>query len=147
MPLRPYLDRHFPYDRPIRRSGGQRHRVPRRFQLMGPEPSFDFWFKDRRNVLQTRFQSEEFKPKQTPTKVARAEGRGNSTTEASMLKAAIVACAICAGVGGTAFWVKSGGSAAVNPSVAAGSLMPSIQELHANAHLENLPVQVVADPF
>ena len=64
-----------------------------------------------------------------------------------MLKAAIVACALCAGAGGTAFWVKSSGSTAVPPPVAAGSLMPSIQEMHINAHLENLPVQVVRDPF
>jgi hypothetical protein len=64
-----------------------------------------------------------------------------------MLKAAIVACALCAGAGGTAFWVKAGGSTAVQPPVAAGSLMPSIQEMHLNAHLENLPVLVVRDPF
>jgi hypothetical protein len=64
-----------------------------------------------------------------------------------MLKAAIVACAICAGAGGTVLWVKSGGATAVRSPVAAGSLMPSIQEMHINAHLENLPVLDVKDPF
>jgi hypothetical protein len=64
-----------------------------------------------------------------------------------MLKAAIVACAVCAGASGTAFWVKSSSSTALKPPVAAGSLMPSIQDMHSNAHLEYLPAQVVHEPF
>jgi hypothetical protein len=64
-----------------------------------------------------------------------------------MLKAALVACALCAGAGGTAFWVKSSNSTAVPPAVAAGSLMPSILEMHSKAHLEYLPTQDVKDPF
>jgi hypothetical protein len=63
-----------------------------------------------------------------------------------MLKAAIIACALYAGACGTAFWVMSGGSTAVQTEQAADGLMPSIQEMHANAHLENLPV-LVQDPF
>jgi hypothetical protein len=64
-----------------------------------------------------------------------------------MLKAALVACAVCAGAGGTAFWVKSSSSTAIKPPETAGSLMPSLQEMHSNAHLENLQVQVVHEPF
>jgi hypothetical protein len=66
-----------------------------------------------------------------------------------MLKAIILACAICAGAGGTVLWVKSGGNAAANATatrVPAVATM-SVQELHSNAHLDNLPIQVVEDPF
>ena len=52
-----------------------------------------------------------------------------------MLKATIIACAICAGAGGTALWVKSGPSS----SHAAATAMPSIQELHLKAGAANLP--------
>jgi hypothetical protein len=48
---------------------------------------------------------------------------------------------------GRAFWVKSSSSTAVKPPVIAGSLMPSIQEMHSNAHLEYLPAQGVHEPF
>jgi hypothetical protein len=61
-----------------------------------------------------------------------------------MLKAIVLGCAICAGAGGTAIWVKSGGNGAANangtPQTAASAM--SIQELHINAHLDGLPIQV-----
>ena len=52
-----------------------------------------------------------------------------------MLKATIIACAICAGAGGTALWVKSGAS----PSHPAATAMPSIQELNLKAGAASLP--------
>ena len=52
-----------------------------------------------------------------------------------MLKATIVACAICAGAGGTALWVKSGAPS----SHAAVTAMPSIQELNLKADAASLP--------
>jgi uncharacterized membrane protein len=66
-----------------------------------------------------------------------------------MLKAIILGCAICAGAGGTVVWVKSGGNAAADATATTtGTLAPmSIQQLHSNAHMDSLPVQVVEDPF
>src|SRR5438105_3717023 len=55
-----------------------------------------------------------------------------------MLKAAIILCSICTAAGGTALWVNSEAGPKQAPSPA--STMTSFQELHANAHLENLPV-------
>ena len=52
-----------------------------------------------------------------------------------MLKATIIACAICAGAGGTALWVKLGPP----PSHAAVTAMPSIQELNLRADAASLP--------
>lgn len=62
-----------------------------------------------------------------------------------MLKAAIIACAVCAGAGGAAFWLQPGHGSTEPPT--ALSNMPSLLELHAKAHLENLPVQEVKEPF
>ena len=52
-----------------------------------------------------------------------------------MLKATIIACAICAGAGGTVLWVKSGPSS----SHPAATAMPSIQELNLKADAASLP--------
>jgi hypothetical protein len=62
-----------------------------------------------------------------------------------MLKAAIIAFVLCAGAASAAFWLAPGHGSA-NTSEEA-SAMPSIAELHAKAHLENLPVQEFRDPF
>ena len=58
-------------------------------------------------------------------------------------------CAICAGAGGTVLCVKSGGNAAEDATATtAAAVSPvSIQELHSNAHMDALPIQVVEDPF
>jgi len=69
-------------------------------------------------------------------------------TEGPMIKAIILGCAICAGAGGTVLWVKPGGQAKANVTAVTATVSPmSIQELHVNAHLDNLPIQVVEDPF
>jgi len=52
-----------------------------------------------------------------------------------MLKATIIACAICAGAGGSALWVKFGQSS----SHAAVAAMPPIQELNLKADAASLP--------
>jgi len=62
-----------------------------------------------------------------------------------MLKAIIVFCAICVGAGGAAFWVESATPSGPQPNPAV--TMPSLEELHARAHLQNLPVQEVKEPF
>jgi hypothetical protein len=56
-----------------------------------------------------------------------------------MLKAIILGCAICAGTSGTVFWVAFNGNG--TPHSTGSVAMPSIQEMRANAHLDNLPVQ------
>jgi hypothetical protein len=62
-----------------------------------------------------------------------------------MFKAGIIALAIGTAAAGTTFWLntgfgtKSGGHASTS--------MPTIQEMHNNAHLEGLPVQEVREPF
>ena len=61
-----------------------------------------------------------------------------------MVKAAIIACIICAGAGGTAMWITAGATVKPGGPVAA---MPSLLDLHNNAHLENLPVGDVKDPL
>jgi hypothetical protein len=69
-------------------------------------------------------------------------------TEVPMLKAIILGCALCAGAGGTVLWVKAGGNGTANVTAATAAVSPiSIQELHSNAHLDNLPIQVVEDPY
>jgi hypothetical protein len=62
-----------------------------------------------------------------------------------MLKASIALIAICAGILLAAFLVKSD----VNPTKTpiAELTMPSLEELHARAHVENLSVQEVKEPF
>ena len=78
----------------------------------------------------------------------REVGSDDQLEEVPMLKAIILGCAICAGVGGTVVWVKSGGNAEATPTAAAASLAPmSIQQLHSNVHNNSLPIQVVEDPF
>ena len=62
-----------------------------------------------------------------------------------MFKAIILGCAICAGGGGTVVLVKSGGNAAASSAAAVSAI--SIQEMHSNAHLDGLPVQVVQDLY
>ena len=52
-----------------------------------------------------------------------------------MLKATIIACAICAGAGGTVLWVKFDPSS----SHAAATAMPSIQDLNLKANAASLP--------
>jgi hypothetical protein len=62
-----------------------------------------------------------------------------------MLKASIAPIATCASTVGAAFWIESG----VHPtkSQITQLTMPSLEELHARAHVENLPVQEVKDPL
>jgi hypothetical protein len=59
-----------------------------------------------------------------------------------MIKAAILTCFLCAAVTGTVLWVKAhAGNQA--PAATVGitpTLIPWYWELHANAHLEGLPV-------
>ena len=62
-----------------------------------------------------------------------------------MLKASIVLCVICVGAGGAAFWVTSAAPSKSQPIP--GVTMPSLEELHARAHLRTLPVQEVKEPF
>jgi len=62
-----------------------------------------------------------------------------------MLKAAILACAICAGAGGAALWLHP--SERFAPQAAALSGTPSIMELQANVDPQSLPVQEVREPF
>ena len=62
-----------------------------------------------------------------------------------MFKAGIVAFAISAAAGGTAFWLNTGVGAKSDGSTLAS--MPPIQDMHNNARLKGLPVQEVRDPF
>lgn len=62
-----------------------------------------------------------------------------------MLKAGIALIAICASSVGAAFWIESGVSPARSPIP--GLAMPSLQELHKQAQVENLPVREVKEPF
>jgi uncharacterized membrane protein len=59
-----------------------------------------------------------------------------------MIKTAIIACFLCAAVTGTVLWVKAHAgnqASAATTDIAPGST-PWFWELHANAHLEGLPV-------
>jgi hypothetical protein len=57
-----------------------------------------------------------------------------------MLKIAIIACALCTGAGATVVLVKADPGSAATPAVTAGA---SFQDMHADAHLDNLPVRNV----
>ena len=72
-----------------------------------------------------------------------------------MFKAIVIGCAICAGAGATAYWVKSTGNAAAHSSVndqrgqparADSSMRSVFQELHSRPHQDGLPIQVIQDP-
>jgi hypothetical protein len=62
-----------------------------------------------------------------------------------MLKAIIALAAICASTVGAAFWIKSGALPTKSPI--SELTMPSLEELHTRANVENLPVQEVKEPF
>ena len=59
-----------------------------------------------------------------------------------MIKAAILACSLCAAATGTVLWVKAhaGNQAPAATVDIIPGLTPWFWELHANAHLEGLPV-------
>jgi len=62
-----------------------------------------------------------------------------------MLKASITLIAICAGAVGAAFWTESRVRPTMSPIPQL--TMPSLEELHARAGVENLPMQEVKQPF
>jgi hypothetical protein len=65
-----------------------------------------------------------------------------------MIKAAIIVCFLCAATGGSVLWVKAH-AANRAPSAAVDTnpgLTPGFWELHANAHLESMPV-LPREPF
>ena len=59
------------------------------------------------------------------------------------MKVALIA--ICAGIVGAAFWMKSDVRPTKTPIEE--MTMPSLEELHMRAHVKNLPVQEVKEPF
>jgi hypothetical protein len=63
-----------------------------------------------------------------------------------MLKNAIGAAAILVAAGGAMMWVTSHATPRLAPHVSASG-MPSIDELHARAARQNLPIQEVKEPF
>ncbi|MBO0754851.1 MAG: hypothetical protein J2P54_03250 [Bradyrhizobiaceae bacterium] len=62
-----------------------------------------------------------------------------------MLKAGLALIAVLASSVGVAFWIES--SAHPTKSPIPQLTMPSLEELHAQAHVDNLPVQEVTEPF
>ena len=72
---------------------------------------------------------------------------------APMFKAIVIGCAICAGAGATAYWVRSPNNAAAQstigpserPAHADSSMRSVFQELHSRAHQDGLPIQVIED--
>jgi hypothetical protein len=62
-----------------------------------------------------------------------------------MLKASIALVAICAGTVGAAFWIELGVRPTKTPLPEL--TMPSLEELHKQAHVEHLPVREVKEPF
>jgi len=62
-----------------------------------------------------------------------------------MLKASIGLIALCTSIVGTAFWIESDPRPTKSPIPQLS--MPSREELHERAHVENLPVQEVKEPF
>jgi hypothetical protein len=61
-----------------------------------------------------------------------------------MLKASIALVAICAS-SAAAFWIESGATPTKSPIPEL--TMPSLEDLHTQAHAENLPVREVKEPF
>jgi hypothetical protein len=59
-----------------------------------------------------------------------------------LLQAGIIAVSIC--VGATAMYAWQAGAGKIDPqAVSRGSMSTFIQQLHNNAHIDNLPVQVI----
>jgi hypothetical protein len=71
-----------------------------------------------------------------------------------MFKAIVIGCAICAGAGATAYWVKSPKNAAAQstvgqrerPAHADANMLPVFLELHSRAHQDGLPILVIENP-
>ena len=69
-----------------------------------------------------------------------------------MFKAIVIGCAMCAGAGATAYWVKSPNNASAQLSVtsrghsAQADVLSVFQELHSRAHQDGLPIEVVEGP-
>jgi hypothetical protein len=59
-----------------------------------------------------------------------------------LLQAAIVAVALCVGATAMYAW-QARGPKVEQPAVAKGGMSSYIRELHDNAHMDNLPVQVI----
>jgi hypothetical protein len=62
-----------------------------------------------------------------------------------MLKASIALVAVCASTVVTAFWIQS--EMRPTKTRVRELTMPSLEELHRRAHVDNLPVQEVKEPF
>jgi hypothetical protein len=71
---------------------------------------------------------------------------GGISKESPMLKNAIIAAAILVATGGTMMWVTSHASPRDVPQAVASG-MPSIEELHARAARQNLPILEVKEPY
>jgi hypothetical protein len=63
-----------------------------------------------------------------------------------MLKVSIALIAICAGTVGAALWTESGARRPTKSPIPQLT-MPSLEELHARAGVENLPMQELKEPF
>jgi hypothetical protein len=64
------------------------------------------------------------------------------TFKTLLLQAAIVAVALCVGATAMYAW-QARGNKVDQPAVAKGGMSSFIRELHDNAHMDNLPVQVI----
>jgi len=64
------------------------------------------------------------------------------TFKTLLLQAAIIAVALCVGATAMYAW-QVRGHKVDEPTVAKGGMSNFIRELHDNAHMDNLPVQVI----
>jgi hypothetical protein len=71
-----------------------------------------------------------------------------------MFKAIVIGCAISAGAGATAYWVKSPKNAAAQstvgqrerPAHADANMLPIFLEFHSRAHQDGLPILAIENP-
>jgi hypothetical protein len=66
----------------------------------------------------------------------------------SVLKVVTLACAISA-AGGAVLWAASADRSnhLKENTTTTGARMPSFEEMHSRAHLDNLPVQEIKEPY
>jgi hypothetical protein len=66
-----------------------------------------------------------------------------SSSKMLVMKAAVIAIAICAGATAIHAWQVRTNKVEVKPAAAKSGLSSFILDLHNNAHLDNLPVQAI----
>lgn len=68
-------------------------------------------------------------------------------SETVVIKAGLVALAVCVGAAGMYLWQGRPGQSEDGPDVSSVSMSAFIRDLHNSAHVDNLPIQRIDDLY